>query len=60
MHTKNQMGALGFDFKDDKSAYTKEWSSTVKYEEKDLGKEKLDRMMNNARWLIQEISAKLQ
>lgn len=49
---------FGFDFKDDSAAYIKSWlDRTTK--DKGLGKENLDRVMNNARWLIQEISSKL-
>jgi hypothetical protein len=50
---------FGFDFKDDSSAYIKGWMDSAKSEGKDLGKENLDRVMNNARWLINEISHNL-
>ena len=50
---------FGFDFKDDSSAYIKGWLDSAKSEGKDLGKENLDRVMNNARWLINEISGRL-
>ena len=50
---------FGFDFKDDSSAYIKGWLDSAKSEGKDLGKENLDRVMNNARWLINEISTKI-
>jgi hypothetical protein len=47
---------FGFDFREDSSAYIKGWLDSAKSEGKDLGKENLDRVMNNARWLINEIS----
>ena len=50
---------FGFDFKDDSSAYIKGWLDSAKSEGKDLEKENLDRVMNNARWLINEISSKV-
>ena len=50
---------FGFDFKDDSGAYIKGWLDDAKSRGKDLGKENLDRVMNNARWLINEISGKL-
>ena len=50
---------FGFDFKDDSSAYIKGWLDSAKSQGKDLGKENLDRVMNNARWLINEISGRL-
>ena len=50
---------FGFDFKDDSSAYIKGWLDDAKSEGKELGKENLDRVMNNARWIIQEISRRL-
>ena len=50
---------FGLDFKDDSSAYIKGWLDSAKSEGKDLGKENLDRVMNNARWLINEVSAML-
>ena len=50
---------FGFDFKEDSAAYIKGWLDNAKSQGKDLGKENLDRVMNNARWLINEISAKL-
>ena len=50
---------FGFDFKDDSSAYIKGWLDDARSHGKDLGKENLDRVMNNARWLITEISGKL-
>ena len=50
---------FGFDFKDDSSAYIKGWLDDARSHGKDLGKENLDRVMNNARWLINEISEKL-
>ena len=50
---------FGFDFREDSAAYIKGWLDNAKSEGKDLGKENLDRVMNNARWLINEISSKL-
>ena len=50
---------FGFDFREDSAAYIKGWLDNAKSEGKDLGKENLDRVMNNARWLINEVSAKL-
>ena len=50
---------FGFDFKEDSSAYIKGWLDSAKSEGKDLGKENLDRVMNNARWLINEIAGKI-
>jgi hypothetical protein len=50
---------FGFDFRDDSAAYIKGWLDNAKSQGKDLGKENLDRVMNNARWLINEISGRL-
>ena len=50
---------FGFDFREDSSAYIKGWLDNARSEGKDLGKENLDRVMNNARWLINEISGGL-
>lgn len=50
---------FGFDFKEDSAAYIKGWLDDAKSKGNGLGKENLDRVMNNARWLINEISAKL-
>ena len=50
---------FGFDFKDDSGAYIKGWLDDARSHGKDLGKENLDRVLNNARWLINEISGKL-
>ena len=50
---------FGFDFKDDSAAYIKGWLDDARSHGNDLGKENLDRVMNNARWLINEISGKL-
>ena len=50
---------FGFDFKDDSGAYIKGWLDDARSHGNDLGKENLDRVMNNARWLINEISGKL-
>ena len=47
---------FGFDFRDDSSAYIKGWLDDAKSKGKGLGKENIDRVMNNARWLINEIS----
>ena len=51
---------FGFNFRDDSAAYIKGWLDESKKDGKGLGKENLDRVMNNARWLIQEISKKVQ
>ena len=40
-------------------AYIKGWLDDAKAQGKSLGKENIDRVMNNARWLINEISARL-
>ena len=50
---------FGFNFKDDSAAYIKGWLDNAKAQGKSLGKENIDRVMNNARWLINEISARL-
>jgi hypothetical protein len=50
---------FGFDFKGDSSAYIKGWLDDAKSKGNNLGKENIDRVMNNARWLINEISSKL-
>ncbi len=50
---------FGFDFREDSAAYIKGWLDNARSEGKDLGKENLDRVMNNARWLINEISENL-
>ena len=50
---------FGFDFREDSAAYIKGWLDSARSEGKNLGKENLDRVMNNARWLINEISNKL-
>ena len=50
---------FGFDFRDDLAVYIKGWLDDAKKNGKSLGKEKLDRVMNNARWLINDISNKL-
>ena len=50
---------FGFNFKDESAAYIKGWLDDARKNGKDLGKENLDRIMNNARWLINEISARL-
>ena len=50
---------FGFDFKDDSAAYIKGWLDDAKKSGKGLGKENLDRVMNNARWLINEITFNL-
>ncbi|MCL4480937.1 MAG: hypothetical protein M1113_05590, partial [Candidatus Thermoplasmatota archaeon] len=46
---------FGIDFRDDSSAYIKGWLDNAKSQ----GKENLDRVMNNARWLINEITGNL-
>ncbi|CAC12504.1 hypothetical protein [Thermoplasma acidophilum] len=50
---------FGFDFREDSAAYIKGWLDQAKAEGKDLDKENIDRVMNNARWPINEISAGL-
>ena len=50
---------FGFDFRDDSAAYIKGWLDYAKKTGKGLGKENLDWVMNNTRWLINEISAKI-
>jgi hypothetical protein len=50
---------FGFSFKDDSAAYIKGWLDDAKSRGNNLGKENIDRVMNNARWLIQEISSKI-
>ena len=50
---------FGFDFKDDSSAYIKGWLDSAKSQGMDLGKVNLDRVMNNARWPINEIAGKM-
>ena len=50
---------FGFNFKDDSAAYIKGWLDNAKAQGKSLGKENIDRVMNNARWLINEISSRL-
>ncbi|MHB1708762.1 MAG: hypothetical protein ACYCT2_04720 [Thermoplasmataceae archaeon] len=50
---------FGFDFKGDSAAYIKGWLDDAKSKGGNLGKENIDRVMNNARWLINEISGKL-
>ncbi|MCL4340870.1 MAG: hypothetical protein M1431_02060 [Candidatus Thermoplasmatota archaeon] len=50
---------FGFDFKEDSAAYIKGWLDDAKSRGNGLGKENLDRVMNNARWLINEISTKI-
>jgi hypothetical protein len=51
---------FGFDFRDDSAAYIKGWLDDARKSGKGLGKENLDRVMNNARWLINEISGRLE
>jgi len=51
---------FGFNFHEDSSAYIKGWLSQSETKNKQgFGKENLDRVMNNARWLINEISGRL-
>ncbi|MCL4340607.1 MAG: hypothetical protein M1431_00705 [Candidatus Thermoplasmatota archaeon] len=50
---------FGFDFREDSAAYIKGCLDNARSEGKDLGKENLNRVMNNARWLINEISLNL-
>ena len=51
---------FGFDFKDDSAAYIKGWLDDAKKTGNGLGKENLDRVMNNARWLINELTLNFQ
>ncbi len=53
------MSHFGFDSKEDSSAYMKEWLDNGKSNGTGFGRENLDRVMNNARLLINEISGKL-
>ena len=46
------------DFKDDSGAYNKGWLDDARSHGKDLRKENLDRVMNNARWLINQMTNK--
>ena len=50
---------FGFNFKDESAAYIKGWLDDARKNGKDLGKENLDRVMNNARWLINQITNKI-
>jgi hypothetical protein len=50
---------FGFDFREDSAAYIKGWLDSARSEGKNLWKENLDRVMNNAGWLINEISSKI-
>ena len=50
----------GFNFKEDSSAYIKGWLDSAKSEGKSLGKENIDRVLNNARWVINQVSDKLE
>jgi len=50
---------FGFDFREDSSAYINGWHDNAKSHWKGLGKENLDRVMNNARRLINEITMNL-
>ena len=50
---------FGFDFREDSAAYIKGWLDDAKKSGKGLGKENLDRVLNNARWLINEITFNL-
>ena len=50
----------GFNFKEDSSAYIKGWLDNAKSQGKSLGKENIDRVMNNARWIINQVSGKLE
>lgn len=42
--------------KEDSSAYIKGWFDNAKSQGKGLGKENLDKVLNNGRWMINEIS----
>ena len=50
---------FGFNFKDDSAAYIKGWLDDAKAKGSNRGKEIIDRVMNNAGWLINEISGRL-
>jgi len=50
---------FGFDFQEDSGAYIKGWLDEAKSRGSNLGKENINRVMNNARWLINEISGRL-
>ena len=50
---------FGFDFREDSAAYIKGWLDDAKKSGKGLGKENLDRVLNNARWLINELLTKI-
>ena len=50
----------GFNFKEDSAAYIKGWLDSAKSEGKSLGKENIDRVLNNARWVINQVSGKLE
>jgi hypothetical protein len=50
---------FGFDFKEDSATYIKGWLDNARVHGSHLGKENLDRVMNNARWLINEISSRV-
>ena len=50
---------FGFDFREDSSAYIKGWLDNAKSDGYEFGKENIDRVMNNARWLINEISSRV-
>ncbi|MEM3676294.1 MAG: hypothetical protein QXV22_04470 [Thermoplasmataceae archaeon] len=49
---------FGFDFKEDSSAYMKGWLDNAKVGGNEFRKENIDRVMNNVRWLINDISGK--
>ncbi|WMT49344.1 MAG: hypothetical protein RE472_03090 [Thermoplasmatales archaeon] len=50
---------FGFDFRDDSAAYIKGWLDDPQNKGKKLDKENLDRVLNNARWLINQITNKI-
>ena len=50
---------FGFDFKEDSAAYIKGWLDDSKFKGNELGREEFDSVMNNARWLINEITMNL-
>ncbi len=50
----------GFNFRDDSAAYIKGWLDDANAKGVKMGKENIDRVMNNARWIINEVSAKLE
>ncbi|MHB1492659.1 MAG: hypothetical protein ACYCSG_06705 [Thermoplasmataceae archaeon] len=50
---------FGFNFQEDSGAYIKSSPDDAKAKSSNPGKENIDRVMNNMRWLINEISTKI-